>query len=545
MPKRKLPKTKDQDIETSVKIVAPQKTILKDRILHKWRELTNKKVNFSWRGVLKYTLISLFTLVIFALVLGGYSFLKQRQLCTYQQLVEQGLINYSGDTALCPNMFDTGDWGKILSNAFNFNLLAKVEAKEINYLDLPEVTTTCTDQLNPLCWLKGTKPTLKETGGYTNLLLVGVDTAPGSRSGLKNTDSLMLVTLDNTSGRILLTSFPRDLYVSYTTPGKRFVSSKINAIYASYGIAGLTGAIQQITAREVHYYAFIHFETFVKLIDKFNGVDINLAENFADVYPCSELPAGYVCPKKRFVGDGQYGLFEFPAGWNHFNSTEALVYARARKYSSDYKRAGRQQQVLKAVLDGALKQKGSISDRLRTYLELYNLFTNDVVTNVGVNDIAAVVSLMDKMSGNVAKVVADPNLGGPGRLIYVENRDPVFRDKSYKQFQNYVSNIWKFLPYFVEQPNILVINASGAEITAEMSLYKLLNNGNPYWKVTEKKTEQAVSGIKLYDLSNGSKSGSLRDLQKSLPGSLIYNSTIDDVKQTDQKEDIVIIWGKQ
>lgn len=494
----------------------------------------------------KLHLKSILLFVLFLLFVGigviGAGWLKHRQLCDINQLKSNEYISAPDNVDLCPNILDQNQWGQILSNLFNFELMSKITAKEIDYTVSAKIED-CSDKLNPLCWIRGSKPSLKETDGYTNLLLVGLDTRPGGR--LKNTDSIMLVTLDNTSGRILLTSFPRDLYVYYNNPRGGYVNSKINAIYANYGIDGLRYAIEQINGRKVHYHAFIYFGTFITLVDKLGGVDINLPEKFSDAYPCSDLPAGYKCPSPRFISDGQYGLFNFPAGWNHFGSTEALVYARSRKYSSDYERARRQQQILKAILDSALKQNVPITQRLQNYIEMYNLIQTDVLTDIGIADIAAVVSIMDQLSGNVARIVVDPSLGGFGKIIGYEGRDPAFKDRKYKQFQNYVANIWKFLPYFVDQPKILVVNASGAPIPADSALSKYLNSGNPYWQVKHVDKTMDVSGIKLYDLSKGAKTGSLKDAQEQMPGSLIYSAEIDGITQSDFVEDYQIVWGKQ
>lgn len=489
---------------------------------------------------LVFAFVFFFLAAITIVILSGW--LKHRQLCDISQLKDNGFVSAPQGVDLCPNLLDQNQWGTIIGNLFNFSLPGQIEANPVDYTIAAKVEE-CSDKLNPLCWIRGSKPSLKQTDGYTNLLLVGLDTRPGGR--LKNTDSIMLVTLDNTSGRILLTSFPRDLYVYYYNPRGGYVNSKINAIYANYGIDGLRYAIEQINGRKVHYHAFIYFGTFITLVDKLGGVEIYLSEKFNDVYPCSELPAGYKCPSPRFMGDGQYGLFTFPAGWNKFGSTEALVYARSRKYSSDYERARRQQNVLKAILDSALKQDAPIAQRLQNYIEIFNLIQTDVLTDIGIADIAAVVSIMDQLSGNVAKIVADPSLGGFGKIIGYEGRDPAFKDRKFKQFQSYVASIWKFLPYFVDQPKILIVNTTGVPIPPDSVLTKFLNSGNPYWQVKHIDKPGETPGIKLYDLSKGSKVGSLKDAQEQLPGSLIYSAEIDGVTQSEFGEDLQIVWGNQ
>jgi LCP family protein required for cell wall assembly len=510
-------------------------TKVKSRLPH----FKRPKIRIRRKHILKAILV-LISALLLIIIFGAFNILRHRQLCSYDQSAQQGNLVIENNTELCPNLFDTNNWPKIIQNSFNPGILASLKVSAASYLELETVQQDCQDQLNPICWVKGSKPQLKQTDGYTNLLLVGLDTRGNGTLG--NTDSIMVVSVENNSGRILLTSFPRDLHVHYKRANGWSVNGKINAIYANGGINDFRYAVEQIIGKPIHYYALIRFDTFVGLVDKLGGVDINLDEKFGDVYPCGELPAGTDCPYKKWLGDAHYGYFTFPAGVNHFNSTQALVFARSRKYSSDYKRAERQQKLFKAILETALRQKLSLSDRVTSYIELYNLFNSQVKTDIGINDIAAVVALLDKLSGNVARVVADPNLDR-GRILYSDGNGAAFRDKSHKQFQNFMANIWRFLPYYIELPKIQVVNTTRKPLPADSSLMKLLNNGNPFWAVDHRTSETESLGIKIYDLSGGNKAGSLRDIQKSIPGSLIYSAEIDQVKQSDFKEDILIVVG--
>lgn len=494
------------------------------------------------------------TLGIVVLVIGGllgFIFLRHRQLCTYQDLVDQGTATTASETDLCPNLLDESSWGQAATNAFNPTVLSGIEATPIDLdaLTIAPAVEGCDDQLNPVCWVSGSKPKLAKTDGFTNLLLVGVDSKPGR--GEKNTDSIMVISLNHKTGKMMFISFPRDLYVGYYRTNGVYAHWKINGVYAIDGKDGLRYTIEQITGKQIHYYAYLNLDVFTKIIDRLGGVDIKLEEDFVDRYPCYDLPAGTNCPNPIWSLDGYYGKFTYSKGWHHFNSVDATIYTRSRKLSSDYSRAQRQQNLVKALMQEALNNKRPLSERLQLYIDFFNIFQSQVETNVGLKDIAGVFTLVDKISDNAVQIVADPNLGG-GSLIYNAGIvSPVgwstrFRDESYGAFRSHINKIWDNLAFYSDKPKILVVNASGDTIPKKASIRNILNNPSEFILVKKIVDDSFdVSGIRIYDFTGGLKRGSVNELQSQLPGSLVFDAELDEITQTDYKEDILIVWGKQ
>jgi LCP family protein required for cell wall assembly len=487
-------------------------------------------------------------IVIVCVILSGFIFFRHRQLCRYNEQVKKGRILNTENTNLCPNFLELRNAKVLISNAFNRKLPKSLKVNESyqSQTNTDDESTNCTDDLSPICWLKQVNSELKQTDGYTNLLMFGSDTRLGNGELSGNTDSMMLVSYNHATGKVMLTSFTRDLYVKVNTPpawGWR-TEIKLTTIYESYGKEGLIMAIEEITGKPIHYYAHFSFSTFIHLIDQLGGVDVYLEEPFHDLFPCNELPASKGC-----FTDG-HDWFDFPAGWNHFDSYDALIYARARYNSNDYDRARRQQDIVNAIMDSALKQDMSLVERFSLYKNLYEILRSEVDTNVQLEDIASVMKIFDKLTTDPARIVVDPYLGGENEIIYPYGVLPeagwstLFQDYSYKQFQDYINNIWQFVSYYVETPKVLFVNATGANLSEDSDILKLMNSGNPYWETKIVTKELGYSGIRIYDFSKGSKVGSLRDIQTKLSGSLIFSAEIDDITKTDWGEDIVVIIGK-
>jgi len=210
----------------------------------------------------------------------------------------------------------------------------------------------------------------------TNFLLLGV--GGGNHPGADLTDSIILVSIDLTSGDTVLISLPRDIWIES-------LSAKLNTAYpygetqtAGGGITLAKAAVGEIIAQPIHYAAVLDFSGFEKAVDVLGGIDLVVPHGFVDDQ--------YPIPGKEEVEPEpeRYERVEFKAGSQHFNGSEALKYVRSR-YSggvegTDYARAGRQQQVILAFKNKLLSVGTLLNPgKLRT---LYRLFKDSVKTDL-------------------------------------------------------------------------------------------------------------------------------------------------------------------
>jgi hypothetical protein len=87
----------------------------------------------------------------------------------------------------------------------------------------------------------------------------------------------------------------------------------------------------------------IDFQGFKKIIDDLGGIDVDVPTYLSDpLYSDTELP-------------GDYTPEEFEPGVQHMDGTRALAYARIRRGNSDLDRIQRQQRVIFAVMNKALR----------------------------------------------------------------------------------------------------------------------------------------------------------------------------------------------
>ena len=211
-----------------------------------------------------------------------------------------------------------------------------------------------------------------------NVLVVGVDAAPGRSSVL--TDTMMVVSFDPVGKTASMVSLPRDLVNVPLGNGDEF-GPKLNSLmsyadrhreeFPAGGLRTLQDAVGSLLGIPIHYHATMEFEGFIHIVDAVGGIDIDVSKAIED-------------PGYDGFGVGARG-WSIAAGRHHLDGVNALAYARSRKSAgeSDFTRAGRQQQIIVALKDSATDGGsvfwrlpgllGAVGDSIRTDLPIERL----------------------------------------------------------------------------------------------------------------------------------------------------------------------------
>lgn len=192
----------------------------------------------------------------------------------------------------------------------------------------PDAPVDPTDPTGSVTPPPTTKPVVPDApkGDIINILLIGQDRRPGESRA--RSDSMILVTVNRTTKTITMTSFMRDSLVEI--PGHR--SYKLNSAYQTGGMELLNKTLKHNYNVDVDGDIAVDFSQFKQLIDKLGGVDITLTQKEAE-----HLNLGT--------------NWNLTAGKNRLNGEQALSYSRLRYIDNDYKRAGRQREVLQSLLN--------------------------------------------------------------------------------------------------------------------------------------------------------------------------------------------------
>lgn len=392
------------------------------------------------------------------------------------------------------------------------------------------------------------EPELPQDNNYTSVLVVGIDTRdleftgeefidkdPKPEFGTRNTDTIMQIIYDHTTGDLTMISIPRDMGVDVEKDCLEFHGS-IHWVYdkgqaancPGGGVQTLTEVVEGITGIKVHYYAFISLDAFVDIIDAVGDINENgergvWVDNPSDVWE--------LYPQ----GDTGWESVYFPKGRIFLTSEDTLKYARSRQISSDFARARRQQIVIEAIKDRVMS-----SDTLLNPKKLYSLIQafrkNALFSEPNIEEIRAALNIArDLDESEIANIVLDVNFGG--REVYI-NKQPHDRltaqyymipthwkecpGDEFCRVREFIHKILKDPELYQEEAKVVVYArsyGSSGNPNLNNSTYQAFKNSDLPISITESKYVANIASnneILIFDFSEGSKVKTLDVLSNQL-----------------------------
>lgn len=274
------------------------------------------------------------------------------------------------------------------------------------------------------------------------------------------TDTIMVITIDPRSKRVMEASIPRDLYVKIDAwQDGRGYTEKINTAFEvgndqSFFAPGPLKAqyqgkdgpghlsedtVSAVTGIKFDRYVAVDFKAFRDTVDALGGVTVHMDSalddchypDYHDGYMNHGVPPGYPCPP----GSG----IHFGAGDYQVNGEQALEIARSREASepdqaTDFGRAKRQQMIVQAI-----RKKAVSADGLLKAPQLMDALQNDFKTDLDVNDLKAIYDFGAKLPDSAVTRLAltdsdllngffeQPGSCGPSFEYVLCPEDPTYR----------------------------------------------------------------------------------------------------------------------
>jgi LCP family protein required for cell wall assembly len=234
-----------------------------------------------------------------------------------------------------------------------------------------------------------------------NILLLGYGGAENDAPYL--TDTLMVVSIDPATHRMMEVSVPRDLMVNIDYGTGKSLFNKINVAYlvgaddASYPgkkaeYRGKTGGgklamatVSKVTGLQFDGFVAVDFKAFRDVVDALGGVQVCLDTPLDDnQYP--NYHNGYVA-----------GGIHYPAGCQNVNGEQALQIARSRhavepEQASDFGRARRQQQLVNSI-----RRKASSVNAVAKAPQLMDALQKNFVSSLDLTDLNALYGFGAKL----------------------------------------------------------------------------------------------------------------------------------------------------
>ena len=197
-----------------------------------------------------------------------------------------------------------------------------------------------------------------------NIFLSGSDARSNYIASKTRSDVNMIISVDPKKKTILLTSIPRDYYVSVY--GKTGLKDKLTHA-GIYGIDTSVKTVENLFDINIDYYIKVGFSTVVEVDDLLGGIDIESDKAFT-----------------TYCGDGGAIKTNVKKGMNHFSGGEALSYARERHAYAlgDRHRILNQQQVLEAVISKITTDKSILLKYDKTLSSLSKLYKTNIPSSL-------------------------------------------------------------------------------------------------------------------------------------------------------------------
>ena len=176
-----------------------------------------------------------------------------------------------------------------------------------------------------------------------NVVLLGIDRRPDGDASWR-TDTIIIVAVRPQAGLVGLFSIPRDLWVEI--PGQE--TNRINTVdylgEQAYGSGGgprlLQETLQQHLNISLQGYMRVDFVGLKRVIDSLGGITVNPDRSYDDMIDDGTCPPWHM---------------HIDPGPQHMDGCTALGYIRTRAQYDDLDRCRREQQVLLAIREAALR----------------------------------------------------------------------------------------------------------------------------------------------------------------------------------------------
>jgi LCP family protein required for cell wall assembly len=266
--------------------------------------------------------------------------------------------------------------------------------------------------------------------GVVNIMLLGSDKRPDD-AGYR-TDTIIIVSINQREGTVNMLSLPRDLFVYI--PGSTM--ARINTAdlvgravgWPGGGPGMLKETLLYNFGITIHHYARVDFSGFQEIVDTLGAIEV----------PVDCAIQGYVLKEPRLTAadfttyqeyidytgnEENWEPYTMPVGMQSLDGYMALWYARQRTGSSDFDRARRQQQVLRAIFNQS--RSLGLTDALQVP-QLWRQYSDLVETDMGLGNMLQLAPLAaDLDSSEIQSYILTPDVltgwQAPGANVFLPN----------------------------------------------------------------------------------------------------------------------------
>lgn len=360
------------------------------------------------------------------------------------------------------------------------------------------------------------QPLKEDENGRSNVLLLGTSEDDPGHEGAYLTDSMMIVSIDQSEKVVDMVSIPRDLYVEYGMACPSGYEGKINAYFSCINedfeskeaeeerLTKSREFIGEIFGLDIQYAVHVNNTVIKEAVDAVGGIDVDIQGSNGDP-GILDRNFDWRCNYECYYVNWENGV-------HHLNGEQALYLTMARGSvaptyglgNSNFDREANQQKVILALQQKAIST-GTLTD-VGKVMGLIDALGHNLRTNFATKEIRTLMQLgMDIPSGDIKRIdlfddenpmVTTGNVGGASVVL------PVAGQFNYTQLQTFIHEKFSATPVTREGAQVSVLNASGVSGLAQREADALQAEGFVINTVGDAPEGEYVD-VEVYQIGDG------------------------------------------
>lgn len=378
-----------------------------------------------------------------------------------------------------------------------------------------------------------TQPLKQDSNGRSNFLILGTSEDDPGHEGATLTDSIMVVSVDQTNNNMYMFSVPRDMLVNYGQACNAGYSGKINEYFNCVNdgttkadeqdrLAKMQEFIGNIFGIDIQYGLHVNYTVMRDVVNAVGG-SITITIESSDSRGQMDSNADWKCGatySERIKNCPPNGHFiDYPNGKVTIDAEHALYLAMARGDAaptygfsrSNPDREINQQKILVAIRDKALSN--GILSNLGSVTSLMDALGNNLRTNIQTNEIQTLMKVASGIKNSdihSLDLVVDGVMGGDG--------NPAAGDFQYDDIKAYISKKLSSNPVVSEAAPIVILNGTNQPGLGQTKSDALTAAGYNIVLI-DNAPDGVYSGVEIYQIGTSS-DGTAKAL------STLYGTTI-------------------
>ncbi len=405
------------------------------------------------------------------------------------------------------------------------------------------------------------KPLQMDENGRSNVLVFGTSEDDPGHEAAYLTDSILVISIDQTKKDAYMVSIPRDLIVDYGEACFAGYQGKINALYGCYsdeganepeGAAALQEKVGEILGLDIQYYSHVNYTVVRDTVKALGSIEVTIESqdprgimdsNFDWKCKAGDARASRATILKNCPPNGHF--IEFPNGKVTLDPERALYLAQARGAQaptyglerSNFDREVNQQKIIKGIREKAVSA-GTLAD-VGKVTGLIDALGNNLRTDFATSEVRTLMQLGTDIPTDAIQSLSLVKEGeelvttGLGGVI------PTAGSFEYAEIQAFIDKSMSSDPIAREAANIVVMNGTPTAGVALTESGRLTEAGYTVSNATNAPTTD-FSQTTIYRINKTEKNGTASALAKRYGVELI---TTDPAFVVAEGVDFVVIVG--